>query len=102
MRHLHELAMVAINAGCVVVTTNMVRNAPATMVDQTGRNIAQAVIPSHQREYLGSSVSIYSHVKLKLEIANASRSSFRAKLVQPAGREPVSFAITHRGVADVD
>jgi RecA/RadA recombinase len=102
MKHLHELAMVAINAGCVIVVTNMVRNAPATLVDQAGRNIAQAVIPSHQREYLGSSVSIYSHIKLKLEIVNASKSSFRALLVQPAGREPVSFAITHRGIVDVD
>jgi len=102
MKHLHELALVAINAGCAVVVTNMVRNAPITVVDQAGRNVAQAVVPSQQREYLGSSVSIYSHVKIKLEIVDAAKSSFRALLVQPAGKEPAPFAITPRGISDID
>lgn len=102
MKHLHELALVAINSGCAVVVTNMVRNAPITVVDQAGRNVAQAVIPSQQREYLGSSVSIYSHMKIKLEIVDAAKSSFRALLVQPAGKNPVSFAITPRGISDID
>ena len=102
MKHLHELALAAINYGCAVVVTNMVRNAPVTIVDQAGRNVAQAIVPSQQREYLGSSVSIYSHVKLKLEIVDASRSSFRALLVQPAGKEPVPFAITPRGISDIN
>lgn len=101
MKHLHELALLAINSGCAVVVTNMVRNAPVTVVDQAGRNVAQAVIPSHQREYLGSSVSIYSHVKVKLEIASASRSAFQASLVQPPGKGPARYAITAKGVADV-
>jgi RecA/RadA recombinase len=102
MKHMHELAIVAINAGCAVVVTNMVRNAPITVVDQAGRNVAQAVVPSQQREYLGSSVSIYSHMKLKLEIVNAAKSSFRALLVQPAGKEPAPFAITPCGISDID
>lgn len=102
MKHLHELALAAINAGCAVVVTNMVRSAPITVVDQAGRNVAQAVVPSQQREYLGSSVSIYSHVKLKLEIVDPAKSLFRALLVQPAGKEPVPFAITPRGISDVD
>ena len=74
---------------------------PVTVVDQAGRNVAQAVVPSHQREYLGSSVSIYSHVKIKLEIASASRSAFQASLVQPPGKGPARYAITAKGVADV-
>src|ERR687888_1009844 len=44
MKHMHELALAAINAGCAIVATNMVRNAPVTVVDQAGRNVAQAVI----------------------------------------------------------
>lgn len=102
MKHLHELALAAINAGCAVVATNMVRSVPITVVDQAGRNVAQAVIPSQQREYLGRSVSIYSHVKLKLEIVDAAKSSFRALLVQPAGKVPVPFAITTRGISDIN
>ncbi|AFU58744.1 putative DNA repair and recombination protein RadA [Candidatus Nitrososphaera gargensis Ga9.2] len=101
MKHMHELALAAINAGCAVVVTNMVRNAPITVVDQAGRNIAQAVVPSQQREYLGSSVSIYSHIKVKLEIVDAAKSSFRALLVQSAGKEPVPFSITPRGISDI-
>lgn len=102
MKHLHELALVAINAACAVVVTNMVRTAPITVVDRAGRNVAQAVVPSQQREYLGSSVSIYSHIKLKLEIVDAARSSFRAVLMQPSGKEPAPFAITPRGISDID
>ena len=101
MKHLHELALAAINAGCAVVVTNMVRNAPVTVADQAGRNVAQAVVPSQQREYLGSSVSIYSHVKLKLEIVDTAKSLFRALLVQPAGSEPAPFAITPWGISDI-
>jgi RecA/RadA recombinase len=100
MKHLHELALVAINAGCSVVVTNMVRDAPITVVDQAGRNVAHAVVPSQQREYLGSSISIYSHMKLKLEIVDAAKSSFQALLVQPAGKEAVPFSITPHGISD--
>lgn len=102
MKHLHELALAAINTGCAVVVTNMVRNAPITIVDQAGCNVAQAVIPAEQREYLGSSVSIYSHIKLKLEIVNAAKSLFQAVLVQPAGRAPVPYTVTPRGISDID
>jgi RecA/RadA recombinase len=102
MKHLHELALAAINTDCAVVVTNMVRNTPITVVDQAGRNIAKAVVPSQQREYLGSSVSIYSHVKLKLEIIDAAKSLFRATLVQPAGKQQLApYAITLRGISDI-
>lgn len=102
MKHLHQLALFAINSDCAVVVTNMVRTAPITVVDQAGRNVAQAVVPSQQREYLGSSVSIYSHIKMKLEIVDASKSVFRALLVQPAGKEPAQFKITAKGVLDIE
>jgi RecA/RadA recombinase len=58
MNYLHKLALLAIKSGCAVVVSNVVRTAPKTLMDQAGRNIAQALVPSQQREYLGSSVSI--------------------------------------------
>jgi hypothetical protein len=100
MNHLHKLALLAINSGCAIVVTNVVRTAPMTLVDQAGRNIAQAVIPSQQREYLGSSVSIYSHMKIKLEIVDGAKSSFQAVLVQPSGKGSVPFAIKVEGISD--
>ncbi|MDQ3807090.1 MAG: hypothetical protein M3298_02860 [Thermoproteota archaeon] len=101
MKHLHELALLATCSGCAIVVTNMVRTAPPiTLIDQAGRNIAQAVIPWQQREYLGSSVSIYSHIRMKVEIIDSAKSSFQAVLVQPAGKAPVPFAINVLGVSD--
>lgn len=101
MKHLHELALLATCSGCAIVMTNMVRTAPPiTLIDQAGRNIAQAVIPWQQREYLGSSVSIYSHIRMKVEIIDSAKSSFQAVLVQPAGKAPVPFAINVLGVSD--
>jgi RecA/RadA recombinase len=102
MKHMHELALAAINTGCAVVVTNMVRDAPITVVDQAGRDVAHAAVPSQQREYLGSSISIYSHIKLKLEIIDAAKYSFRALLVQPAGKEAVPFSITPHGISDIN
>ncbi len=101
MKYMHELAALAINLRSAVVVTNMIRNAPPiTLVDQAGRNVAQAVVPWQQREFLGSSVSIYSHIKIKLEILDRAKSLFQAVLVQPRGKEPVPFVITSSGISD--
>lgn len=101
MKYMHELAALAINLRAAIVVTNMVRNAPPiTLVDQAGRNVAQAVVPWQQREFLGSSVSIYSHIKMKLEIVDSAKSSFQAVLMQPPGKEPVPFVITPLGISD--
>ncbi len=101
MKYMHQLAALAINLQSAIVVTNMVRNAPPIpMVDQAGRNVAQAVIPWQQREFLGSSVSIYSHIKMKLEIVDSAKSSFQAVLMQPPSREPVPFVITSSGISD--
>ena len=101
MKYMHQLAALAINLQSAIVVTNMVRNAPPIpLVDQAGRNVAQAVIPWQQREFLGSSVSIYSHIKMKLEIVDSAKSSFQAVLMQPPSREPVPFVITSSGISD--
>ena len=101
MRHLRDLAMAAITNQCAVLVTNMVRNVPATVIDQAGNNIAQAIIPAQQREFLGSSVSIYSHFKIKLEIVDAKKALIRAKLIQPPKVSEIQFEISSRGVSDV-
>jgi RecA/RadA recombinase len=101
MKYLHELALLAINSRCAVVVTNMVRTAPPiTVIDQAGRNFGHAIVPWQQREYLGSSVSIYSHMKMKLEIVDSTKSSFQAVLMQPAGKGQAPFAITMQGISD--
>lgn len=100
MNYLHNLAILAIRSGCAVVVTNLVRTAPVTIIDQAGRNVAEAIVPSHQREYLGSSVSIYSHMRIKLEIVDNTSSSFQAILIQPPGKESACFSIKVEGVSD--
>ncbi|MEO9295301.1 MAG: hypothetical protein ABI347_06850 [Nitrososphaera sp.] len=88
MSHLRDLAVYAIDSGCAVVVTNMVRNAPA--------DDGPAAV---QREYLGSSVSIYSHAKIRLGIENPAKGAFNATIVQPpAGSTP--FSITTAGISD--
>ncbi len=101
MKYMHELATLAVNLRSAIVVTNMIRNAPPlALVDQAGRNIAQALVPWQQREFLGSSVSIYSHIKIKLEILTSAKSSFQAVLIQPPGKEPAPFVITRAGISD--
>jgi RecA/RadA recombinase len=101
MKYMHQLAALAINLQSAIVVTNMVRNAPPIpLVDQAGRNVAQALIPWQQREFLGSSVSIYSHIKMKLEIVDSAKSSFQAVLMQPPSRKSVPFEITSSGISD--
>jgi RecA/RadA recombinase len=100
-KYLHELALVAINLDCAVVVTNMVRSSPpVTLIDQAGRNIDHALLPWQQREYLGSSVSIYSHMKMKFELVQGMKSSYRAVLMQPKGKGSVPFRITLQGISD--
>lgn len=99
---MHELALAAINIGCAVVVTNMVRSAPITVDDQGGRNVGHAWAATQHREYLGSSVSIYSHIKLKLKILDAAKSSFQAVLVQPPGKGPAAYRISADGISDID
>lgn len=101
MKHLHELAVGALISGCAVVVTNMIRNVPSTISSVAGGDVAQANT-SQQVEFLGSSVSIYTHFKLKLEIVDPNSSTYRARLMQPPGRLPVEFRISSSGVSDLD
>jgi RecA/RadA recombinase len=107
MNHLHELSFAAINFDCAVVITNMVRNVPVvrTITDH-GDNINKVINTTttsnsyQQREFMGTSVSIYSHIKLRLQIVNSEKSIIEASLMQPMRRSPVSFRIISRGFSD--
>ena len=100
MNYLHKLAIIAIRSGCAVVVTNLVRTEPMTISDQAGRNVIEAIIPSHQREYLGNSVSILSHMRVKLQIADSTKRLFQAILVQLPGKESANFSIDINGISD--
>jgi RecA/RadA recombinase len=106
MNHIHRLSLAAINFDCAVVITNMVRDMPirTTIIDQGGHNLTAAIKnltnSSQQREFMGTSLSIYTHMKLKLEIINLEKSLFGASLIQPIQKDRVLFAITSKGISD--
>jgi RecA/RadA recombinase len=110
MNHLHKLSFAAINFDCAVVITNMVRNVPVvrTITDRGDNNIDKVINTTttttsnsyQQREFMGTSVSIYSHIKLRLQIVNSEKSIVEASLMQPTRRSPVSFRIISRGFSD--
>ena len=108
MNHLHELSFAAINFDCAVVITNMVRNVPVvrTITDHGDNDIDKVINTTttsnsyQQREFMGTSVSIYSHIKLRLQIVNSEKSIVEASLMQPMRRSPVSFRIISRGFSD--
>jgi len=105
MKHLHDLAVLAITSKTAIVVTNMIRAAPSIMLRDKTRphNMAEAVVPWQQREFLGSTVSMHSHIKMKLEIIGGASPSFQATLMQPQGaRRTAPFSITSIGVSDVN
>jgi RecA/RadA recombinase len=106
MNYIHRLSRAAINFDCAVVITNMVRDVPirTTIMDQGGHNLTTAIKAltnsSQQREFMGASLSIYIHMKLKLEIINLEKSLFGASLMQPIRKDRVLFNITSKGISD--
>jgi hypothetical protein len=90
----------------------MVRNVPVvrTISDLSDNNVNKVIKTTttttttsnsyQQREFMGTSVSIYSHIKLRLEIVNSEKSIVRASLMQPSPRGQVSFRIISRGFSD--
>jgi hypothetical protein len=106
MNYIHRLSLAAINFDCAVVITNMVRNMPnrTTIMDQGGYNLTTSIKnltnSSQQREFMGDSISIHTHMKLKLEIINLEKSLFGASLIQPIQKDRVPFSITSQGVSD--
>ena len=86
MRHLRELAYVAIKGRYHVAFTNMIRSQIQEMqYNADGKSDFGKGEKQQFREYLGSSVSLYSHVQLRLEIMEQERLVFRATSVTPKG-----------------
>ena len=107
MNYIHKLSLTAINFDCAVVITNVIRDAPirTTLIDQGdhSRRTAIKTITTNsfqQREFMGASISIYVHIKLKLEIINLEKSLFGASLMQPIQKDRVLFNITSKGISD--
>lgn len=104
MKHLHELAFAAINFDCAIVITNMIRNVPLsrTISTQHYNNTTRAITTNsyQQREFMATSASIYSHMRLRLEIVNSEKSIIRASLMNPIRGDHADFRIMSRGFLD--
>jgi hypothetical protein len=51
-----------------------------------------------QREFMEKSVSLSTHIKLKFEIINVSKNSYKASFIQPFINDSALFRITREGV----
>jgi RecA/RadA recombinase len=107
-KHLHKLSLTAINFDCAIVITNMIRSVPirTTIINQDGEHDitttkTKTITNSfQQREFMEASVSIYTHMKLKLEVISLEKSLFRASLIQPLQKRHALFTITSKGIGD--
>lgn len=111
MKHLHELSLAAISLRCAIVITNMVRTAITTtnqvrssarnspiMTENPNKSRTQL---SGERELMGTSVSIYAHMKLILKVVSMDKSVFKAVLLQPRRKHSAYYTITTKGVTDL-
>jgi RecA/RadA recombinase len=100
MKFIHELAHTAINNNCAIVTTNMVRNIISknsvyktiTKIDEHPKKIKL------EREFMGKSVSLSIHIKLKFEIISISNNLYKVSFIQPFIKDSTTFRITKTGV----
>ena len=100
MRHLRDLAYAAIRGDYHIVFTNMVR---ARMQDTDHNSpFSQKVTQDLEttREFLGSSASLYAHVKVKLEIVGQERLLFKATAVIPPAGSALG-RVGAQGIEDV-
>jgi hypothetical protein len=101
MKFIHELAHIAINNNCAIVTTNMVRNIISkNSVYKTIHNtdVEHPKKIKMQREFMGKSVSLSIHIKLKFEILSISNNLYKVSFLQPFINDSTMFRITKTGV----
>jgi RecA/RadA recombinase len=102
MNHLHKLSLVAINLGCPVIITNMIRSrlsdsgAP-TLIHSQDKHLPE----DSTRELMGTSLSIYTHMKLMLSIVQSNKQLFKAVIKQPRRDKHAYYTITKSGISDV-
>lgn len=110
MKFIHELAHLAINNNCAIITTNMVRNIfysnnnintsnnkIITQREENQREENQKEIKLH-REFMEKSTSLSIHIKLKFEILSISNNIYKASFLQPLINDSILFRIAKNGV----
>jgi RecA/RadA recombinase len=107
MKYLHQVSLNAIRFDCAIVMTNMVRNVPSDGII-TGSQDNHAAISAvsgdvdrlafGEREFMGTSVSIYAHMKLKVRVVDRKNSIFGSCLMQPKRDVQIPFYITSKGI----
>lgn len=97
MNHLHKLSLVAINLGCPVIITNMIRS----RLSDSGAPILIHSQEDSTRELMGTSLSIYTHMKLMLSIVQPNKQLFKAVIKQPRCDKHAYYTITKSGISDV-
>jgi RecA/RadA recombinase len=97
MKHLHELALAAVNLRCAIVITNMIR----ADINQAKSSDNTKTKLSSEKELMGRSVSIYAHMKLILRTVHMDKSVYKASLLQPLSQHEAYYTITTRGVTDL-
>jgi hypothetical protein len=105
MKFLHELAHLAINNNCAIVTTNMVRNIFYSINNNNNSN--NKIINQREenrkeiklhREFMEKSAALSVHFKLKFEIISISNNIYKASFLQPLINDSILFRITKNGV----
>ena len=100
MKFMHQLAHIAINNNCAIVTTNMVRN----IINENGvhKHINKTDEPQKKiklhREFMEKSVSLSIHIKLLFEIISISNNFYKVSFIQPLINDSTIFRITKDGV----
>ncbi|HET7643959.1 MAG TPA: DUF87 domain-containing protein [Nitrososphaeraceae archaeon] len=105
MKFVHELAHLAINNNCAVITTNMIRNIiPTKFLPKTFNTQDPIIKEDHQRdkilhrEFMEKSISLSAHIILKFEILSMNNNIYRASFLQPSINRSIIFRITKNGV----
>jgi RecA/RadA recombinase len=103
MKFIHQLAHLAINNNCAIVTTNMVRN----IFNSNNNYISDKTTTQNkenqkeiklQREFMEKSVALSVHIKLKFEILSITNNLYKASFLQPLINDSYLFKITKKGI----
>jgi RecA/RadA recombinase len=88
MRHMHALCLTAISLDCAVVLTNMLR------YSQRNRSFMS-------QEFMATSISLYAHVRAKLEVLDSNKPQYKATLLHPSVSKSSYFGIEKEGITDL-
>jgi RecA/RadA recombinase len=87
MKHLHTLSLTAIALDCAVIITNTQR-----YIQTNGSFVDQ--------EFMMMSISLFTHIRAKLESSNSDKPKYRATLLHPRTSEDSCFGIAKKGIID--